>query len=271
MVELTTKERAVIRMMATKRGLVTTDFDDDELFNLAKTFKKPAAKTPAAKKSPALKRKAQSPKAGTVPALRKKCREQKIKDCIGSHYLSKAELLNLLGMEMPKAKSPKAKKPASNRKPPRREEQSLLSSEINLPEHSAEKMKFRGFGKPRTAQKKDANAPKRPMNGYMFFAKQVRPDVVRGLNLSRMDNKQKISAIGKELGSLWRGMSDSEKRPYEQQAARDKQRYVSEMQRHTRVNVGEDSASYYGIEDDSDYGSSSESYHAYEKAPRKRQ
>lgn len=75
----------------------------------------------------------------------------------------------------------------------------------------------RGPGKKR--RKKDPNAPKRGMSAFMIYANQVRNDV--------KDDNPGISfgELGKKLGELWRGLSDEEKRPFQDQALQEKGRY----------------------------------------------
>ena len=66
--------------------------------------------------------------------------------------------------------------------------------------------------------RKDPNAPKRALSAYMFFAQDFRS------KHSDMSITEQMS----KAGEAWRAMSDSEKAPYEQKAAKDKQRYEKE-------------------------------------------
>ena len=59
-------------------------------------------------------------------------------------------------------------------------------------------------------KKKDPNAPKRAMNPFMKFANKHRDDVK-----SKHPNKT-IGEIGKELGTMWRALTDAEKAKYKQ-------------------------------------------------------
>merc|ERR1711962_1800162 len=73
-------------------------------------------------------------------------------------------------------------------------------------------------------KKKDPNAPKRPTSAYFFFAGEVRPGI-------REENPDmKITEVAKLIGAQWRELEDGEKKPYEEQAAKDKKRYEKEMQ-----------------------------------------
>ncbi len=69
---------------------------------------------------------------------------------------------------------------------------------------------------------KDPNAPKRPMNAFMYFAKENR----QSINNTHPEAKQ--SEIAKLLGTEWTGMNEKKKKKYVQLAEKDKERYVSE-------------------------------------------
>mmetsp|Transcript_4844 Transcript_4844/g.7332 ORF Transcript_4844/g.7332 Transcript_4844/m.7332 type:complete len:93 (-) Transcript_4844:51-329(-) len=74
---------------------------------------------------------------------------------------------------------------------------------------------------------KDPKQPKRPLSAFMFFSKENRPIVIaenEGIS---------FGAIGKKLGEKWRGMSDSDKKPYAKLHAEDKKRFEREMQAYT--------------------------------------
>jgi hypothetical protein len=66
---------------------------------------------------------------------------------------------------------------------------------------------------------KDPNAPKRNLSAYFFFMGDQRSKVVA------KNPDMKVTEIGKELGVMWRAMSDSEKAPYQKKADADKARY----------------------------------------------
>jgi len=73
-------------------------------------------------------------------------------------------------------------------------------------------------------KKKDPNAPKRPTSAYFYFAGDVRPGI-------REENPGlKITEVASIIGSKWRGLDDEDKKPYEEQAAKDKKRYAKEME-----------------------------------------
>merc|ERR1711962_1839739 len=73
-------------------------------------------------------------------------------------------------------------------------------------------------------KKKDPNAPKRPTSAYFFYAGDVRPGI-------REENPgMKITEVASLTGAQWRELGDAEKKPYEEQAAKDKKRYEKEME-----------------------------------------
>ena len=75
--------------------------------------------------------------------------------------------------------------------------------------------------KKRRSPKAKKSGPKRPKNAYMFFANANRDDVMQKLKLTPKD----IGPIGKALGKAWGKMTDVEKKPYADQAAKDLARY----------------------------------------------
>jgi len=72
-------------------------------------------------------------------------------------------------------------------------------------------------------KRKDPHAPKRASNAYMIFCKERRSK----LKEDRPDLP--FGKLGAKLGEIWRTLSPEEKRPYEQRAALDRERYKKEM------------------------------------------
>jgi len=66
-------------------------------------------------------------------------------------------------------------------------------------------------------KKKDPNAPKRSKSAYMFFCDDKRPDV------KKKHPDLKMTDVSKKLAELWKECHD--KKPFEAQAAKDKERY----------------------------------------------
>ena len=70
---------------------------------------------------------------------------------------------------------------------------------------------------------KDPNAPKRGKSSYIFFCMDNRASV-------KADNPEmKAKDIIKELGTLWRNLSEEDKAPYIEQSKKDKLRYEKEI------------------------------------------
>ena len=72
-------------------------------------------------------------------------------------------------------------------------------------------------------KKRDPNMPKAVCNAYMIFCKSRRNEL-------KYENPElPFGKIGAKLGEMWRNMSQEEKRPYDDRAAVDRERYRREM------------------------------------------
>mmetsp|Transcript_10810 Transcript_10810/g.16095 ORF Transcript_10810/g.16095 Transcript_10810/m.16095 type:complete len:171 (-) Transcript_10810:200-712(-) len=78
----------------------------------------------------------------------------------------------------------------------------------------------------RKKKNRDPNAPKRASNAYMIFCKSRRP------RLKEEFPELAFGKIGAKLGEIWRDLRPDEKRPFEVQAAMDRQRYKKEMEKY---------------------------------------
>ncbi|KAF3163112.1 Non-histone chromosomal protein 6 [Orbilia oligospora] len=68
----------------------------------------------------------------------------------------------------------------------------------------------------------DPNAPKRGLSAYMFFANEQRENV-------RAENPGiAFGQVGKVLGERWKALTTAQRKPYEDKAKADKQRYEDE-------------------------------------------
>ncbi|KAH9450542.1 hypothetical protein MJO28_010015 [Puccinia striiformis f. sp. tritici] len=77
-------------------------------------------------------------------------------------------------------------------------------------------------------KEKDPNAPKRPLSAYMFFSQDWRERI-------KTENPEvSFGEIGRLLGLKWKGLTDEEKKPYEDMAARDKKRHEAEKAEYER-------------------------------------
>lgn len=72
-------------------------------------------------------------------------------------------------------------------------------------------------------RKKDPAAPKKPMTNYLFFCQDKRKDILK------KNPDMKTNEVTRQLGELWRGLSDKDKKKYNTQAEKDKERYDTEM------------------------------------------
>lgn len=66
---------------------------------------------------------------------------------------------------------------------------------------------------------KDPNEPKRPTTAFFFFAQDQRGKI------KEENPDMKITEISKELGRLWKELSDKQKEKYTAMAVKDKGRY----------------------------------------------
>jgi len=73
----------------------------------------------------------------------------------------------------------------------------------------------------KTKAKKDPNAPKKPLSGYMYFSLDWRERV------KTESPDATFGETGKILGAKWKELSESDRKPYEAQAATDKKRYAA--------------------------------------------
>lgn len=82
---------------------------------------------------------------------------------------------------------------------------------------------------PKDAPKvKDPNAPKRAQSAYFHFSADKRPEVMEELKKKSKEGKIDVTLVSKELGAMWKKLSDKKKKPYEDSAAVDKKRYEKE-------------------------------------------
>jgi hypothetical protein len=89
--------------------------------------------------------------------------------------------------------------------------------------------------------KKDPNAPKRALSAYMFFSQDWRERI-------KAENPDAgFGEVGKLLGAKWKELDDTEKKPYIEQAARDKTRAENEK---AAYDAGEKKSAASADEDD---------------------
>ncbi|KAL9645680.1 hypothetical protein ABK040_003413 [Willaertia magna] len=73
-------------------------------------------------------------------------------------------------------------------------------------------------------RKRRENRPKRPMTAYFLFVKDKREP------LKQQYPEKKMMEIAKELGTLWKSLSDEEKRPYVEQADELRKKYQKQLE-----------------------------------------
>ncbi len=76
--------------------------------------------------------------------------------------------------------------------------------------------------------KKDPNKPKKPKSGFLFFCDKERGKLIE--KEKKKNKKVVIGNIAKELGKMWKKLSDNEKKKYEEMKNKDQARYVAEME-----------------------------------------
>ncbi|KAI9461929.1 high mobility group box domain-containing protein [Lactarius psammicola] len=82
------------------------------------------------------------------------------------------------------------------------------------------------------ARKKDPKAPKRALSAYMFFSQDWRERI-------KAENPDaSFGEVGKLLGAKWKELDEEEKKPYIEQAARDKSRAEQEKSEYDNKNAG---------------------------------
>ena len=72
-------------------------------------------------------------------------------------------------------------------------------------------------------KKKDPNAPKSPPSGFFLFCSEFCPKI-KSTNLGIS-----IGDVAKKLGEMWNNLSDSEKQPHNNKAAKLKEKYEKDV------------------------------------------
>tara|TARA_Y100000816_G_C25716797_1_gene378126 strand:+ start:131 stop:553 length:423 start_codon:yes stop_codon:yes gene_type:complete len=76
--------------------------------------------------------------------------------------------------------------------------------------------------------KKDPNKPKKPKSGFLFFCDEVRGKIIE--DHKKSNGKVVIGDVAKELGKLWKKLTNANKKKYNAMKENDKQRYAEEME-----------------------------------------
>lgn len=83
--------------------------------------------------------------------------------------------------------------------------------------------------------------PKRGLSGFMFFNNEVRPAVAE--EIKAVTGKNDIGATGKKIGEMWGLLSAQDKVKYDDLAAKDKERYKTELEAWTAAGGKKESGS----------------------------
>lgn len=138
------------------------------------------------------------------------------------------EITKLLGQAW-KSLSEKAKKPYLKEAKKAKDEYDSALTEYDRP--SDEELAELDVNKPKekkerkaksTKAKKDPNAPKHAKNAYLFFCEKER------VKVQKKFPELKGKDVAKKLGELWKALSDAKKKPFQDLAKADKERYEAE-------------------------------------------
>mmetsp|Transcript_11923 Transcript_11923/g.31356 ORF Transcript_11923/g.31356 Transcript_11923/m.31356 type:complete len:134 (+) Transcript_11923:342-743(+) len=73
-------------------------------------------------------------------------------------------------------------------------------------------------------KKKDPNAPKGKSSAFIFFGSATRAEI------KAAHPDWSLGDVGRELGKRWKELSEEDKKPFHDQAAKDAERYKTEME-----------------------------------------
>lgn len=102
----------------------------------------------------------------------------------------------------------------------KKQEQAMAFFEAHLQAQAA--LKEAGSGKDAKKAKKDPDAPKRPTSSYMYFAKEIRADVVA------KNPNAKPTEVTTMMGAMWKEMTAASKKKFEKMAEADRERYAAD-------------------------------------------
>ncbi len=70
---------------------------------------------------------------------------------------------------------------------------------------------------------------KKALTAFIFFSVQVRPEVVA------KNPDMKFGDVGKQVGILWKALTEEQKKPYHEMARVDKKRYLDDKEMEERL------------------------------------
>ena len=80
---------------------------------------------------------------------------------------------------------------------------------------------------------KDPNKPKRAKSAFMFYCDKHRPALIAE---QKKTGKVKIGEIAKVLGANWKKLKNNQKKSFDAQAAKDKERYEKAIAEYNEKN-----------------------------------
>lgn len=216
-----------------------------------KVAAKPVAKKTAVKRKSPVKKNADPSKGPTMAELKQMCKDQGLK--LGSGYKSRNELLKLTGNSQ-FIKKKKKKDPLAPKRPltaymhynkDAREELRKKHPEMKVTElaglvgaqwraltaaqkvpyekkAAADKEHYSKLFEKYRAEKEKHAAPKRPRTAYLLFSMEERERI-----LAKTPGTP-VTDVAKEVGKKWKSLTPAQKKPFMEQAAVDKERYVKE-------------------------------------------
>ena len=147
------------------------------------------------------------------------------------------------GEESAKKKAKKAKKEAKKEKKKEKSE---------FKKRKKEEAADDGKKKKKKRAKKDKDAPKGALSGYMFFANEQR-SIIKGEH-----PEWSLTEITSEMGRRWRELTDEDKVPYQEKNAADKERYKKEMEVYKAKKAAEEAEGDGSADEGSDKASGSD-------------
>ena len=107
----------------------------------------------------------------------------------------------------------------------------MIAVELGQPDKVPELLeKFLG-NKMKVKAQKNPNAPKRAKSSYMFYSEEHRQKITTHIKKKNPNYKGSLMGlVSKELGAKWKKLKPEQKKKYETQAQKDRERYQVEME-----------------------------------------
>merc|ERR1712138_70071 len=113
--------------------------------------------------------------------------------------------------EKPEEKKKKAKSPSPEKKKKKKKRKADEEESTKKPAKKAKK-------------KNDPNAPKGKSSAFIFFGSATRAEI------KAAHPDWSLGDVGRELGKRWKELTEDDKKPYHDLAAKDAERYKTEME-----------------------------------------